>query len=231
MKAIGYMSVSTGEQGKSGLGLKAQQADIELFCQQNGIELVRFVSEVATAKGNYRRRKLLNEVLIQCKKDKCAIMLSKLDRLSPDVESIANSTNDPTIRFMVVQLGIDADNFQIHLFASLAQKERDWISQRTKAGLNAKKARIIAGTDTNKSSGNKVNVRVASAKEAQVVKDNAAAFTETVSDLILNYKSRGFTLAAIAMELNKLGVDTASGKSDKQWHPSTVSNQIKRMKC
>ena len=148
MKAIGYMRVSTGEQGKSGLGLEAQQADIELFCQQNGIELIRLVSEVATAKGNYRRRKLLNEVLLQCKKDKCAIVVSKLDRLSRDVESIANLTNDPSIRFMVAQLGIDADNFQIHLFTSLAQKERDWISQRTKAGLAAKKARIIAGTDT-----------------------------------------------------------------------------------
>ena len=79
MKAIGYMRVSTGEQGKSGLGLEAQQADIELFCQQNGIELIRLVSEVATAKGNYRRRKLLNEVLLQCKKDKCAIVVSKLD--------------------------------------------------------------------------------------------------------------------------------------------------------
>jgi DNA invertase Pin-like site-specific DNA recombinase len=229
MKAIGYMRVSTGEQGKSGLGLEAQQADIELFCQQNGIELMRLVSEVATAKGNYRRRKLLNEVLLQCKKDKCAIVVSKLDRLSRDVESIANLTNDPSIRFMVAQLGIDADNFQIHLFASLAQKERDWISQRTKAGLAAKKARIIAGTDTHKPSGNQVNPQVASAKGVQIVKDNAAAFTATVSDLILNYKSRGFTLAAIAIELNKLGVDTASGKSGKQWYASTVSNQIKRI--
>jgi DNA invertase Pin-like site-specific DNA recombinase len=42
MKAIGYMRVSTGEQGKSGLGLEAQQMDIELFCQQNDIELIRF---------------------------------------------------------------------------------------------------------------------------------------------------------------------------------------------
>jgi hypothetical protein len=36
-------------------------------------------------------------------------------------------------------------------------------------------------------------------------------------------------LAAIAMELNKLGVDTASSKSGKQWYASTVSNQIKRI--
>lgn len=87
MKAIGYMRVSTGEQGKSGLGLEAQQADIELFCQQNGIELIRLVSEVATAKGNYRRRKLLNEVLLQCKKDggvSILWMLAKQDRIHID---------------------------------------------------------------------------------------------------------------------------------------------------
>jgi hypothetical protein len=28
-----------------------------------------------------------------------------------------------------------------------------------------------------------------------------------------------------------LGVDTASGKSGKQWYASTVSNQLKRIEC
>lgn len=231
MKAIGYMRVSTGEQGKSGLGLEAQQRDIELFCNQNGIELVGLVSEVASAKGNYRRRKLLNDALVKCKKDRCALIVAKLDRLSRDVESIANLTNDKSIRFIVAQLGIDADNFQIHLFASLAQKERDWISQRTKAGLEAKKARIIAGTDTNKPCGNRVNAIEANAKGVAVIKANANAFTNEVSDLIMNYKNRGLTLSAIANELNKLGVTTASGKSGKLWYASTVSNQIKRIEA
>ena len=122
MQAIGYMRVSTGEQGKSGLGLEAQQADIELFCSANGIELVGVVSEVASAKGNYRRRNLLNAALVRCKKEKCALVVAKLDRLSRDVESIANLTNDKSIRFIVAQLGIDADNFQIHLFAKCYQR-------------------------------------------------------------------------------------------------------------
>jgi DNA invertase Pin-like site-specific DNA recombinase len=229
MQAIGYMRVSTGEQGKSGLGLEAQQKDIELFCTQNGIELVGLVSEVASAKGNYRRRKLLNDALVKCKKGKFALIVSKLDRLSRDVESIANLTNDKSIRFMVAQLGIDADNFQIHLFASLAQKERDWISQRTKAGLAAKQARIDAGTDNNKPCGNRVNAIEANAKGVTVIKQNAAYFTDTVSDLIMTYKGKGFTLSAIADELNKLGVTTSSGKSGKLWYASTVSNQIKRI--
>ena len=112
---------------------------------------------------------------------------------------------------------------------SLAQKERDWISQRTKAGLRAKQARIIAGTDTNKPCGNRVNAAAANAKGVQVIKANAAVFTSEVGDLIMTYKGKGLTLVAIANELNKLGVTTASGKSGKLWYASTVSNQIKRI--
>ena len=202
---------------------------VSRFCQQNGIELIGMVSEVASAKGNYRSRKLLNDALVRCKKEKCALVVAKLDRLSRDVESIANLVNDKSIRFVVAQLGMDADNFQIHLFASLAQKERDWISQRTKAGLTAKKARIAAGTDTNNPCGNRVNAAAANAKGVDIIKGNANDFTATVSDLITHYKGRGFTLSAIAAELNNLGVTTASGRSGKLWYASTVSNQIKRI--
>jgi DNA invertase Pin-like site-specific DNA recombinase len=139
MKAIAYTRVSTSEQGKSGLGLDAQQSDIQSFCETNNIELIDTVQEVASAKGAYRNRPVLNALLTRCKRERCCLMVSKLDRLSRDVESIANLVNDKSIRFIVVQLGLEADNFQIHLFASLAQKKRDWISQRTKVALKAKR--------------------------------------------------------------------------------------------
>jgi DNA invertase Pin-like site-specific DNA recombinase len=45
------------------------------------------------------------------------------------------------IKFYVAQLGVDVDNFQLHLYAALAEKERQLISTRTKAALQAKKAR------------------------------------------------------------------------------------------
>ena len=38
-------------------------------------------------------------------------------------------------------MGADTDPFVLHLFAALAEKERALISQRTKAGLAAAKAR------------------------------------------------------------------------------------------
>jgi hypothetical protein len=39
-QAIGYIRVSSKMQGKSGLGLEAQQRDIERFCELNDIALM-----------------------------------------------------------------------------------------------------------------------------------------------------------------------------------------------
>ena len=136
-------------------------------------------------------------------------MVSKLDRLSRDVESIANLVNDRSIKFIVVQLGLDADNFQIHLFASLAQKERDWISQRTKAALKAKKElAVLEGVELKL--GNRTNAKEANAKGIVVIQTNANLFAENLRDLVLNYQARGFSLSAIAIELNRLSIVTNS---------------------
>ena len=130
MRAITYRRVSTQEQGSSGLGLESQKSDIDNFCKTQNIELIAHYQEIASAKGNYANRTILMQALAHCKKERCHLIVSKLDRLSRDVESIASLMNSK-VQFTVVQLGLDADNFQLHLFASLAQKERDWISQRS----------------------------------------------------------------------------------------------------
>jgi DNA invertase Pin-like site-specific DNA recombinase len=74
IQAIAYIRVSTSEQGKSGLGLEAQQAEIESFCHANVIELIDSVSEVASAKGDYKNRSALNELLLRCRRDKCVLL-------------------------------------------------------------------------------------------------------------------------------------------------------------
>lgn len=225
MKAIAYTRVSTSEQGKSGLGLEAQQADIQSFCKMNDIELIDTVQEVASAKGAYRNRPVLNELLARCKRERYCLMVSKLDRLSRDVESIANLVNDRSIKFVVVQLGLDADNFQIHLFASLAQKERDWISQRTKAALKAKKERAVRDGVELKL-GNPTNAKEANTKGIIVIKQNADVFAESLRDLVLNYQARGFSLSNTATELNRLSIPTPRGA---KWYPMSVRNLIKRL--
>jgi hypothetical protein len=66
--------------------------------------------------------------------------VSKLDRLSRDVHFISGLMAHG-VPFIVSELGADIDPFVLHLFAALAEKERALISQRTKAGLAAAKAR------------------------------------------------------------------------------------------
>ena len=153
------------------------------------------------------------------------MIVSKLDRLSRDVESIANLVNDRSIRFIVAQLGLDADNFQIHLFASLAQKEREWISQRTKSALKAKKERAEReGVELKL--GNRTNLDFAQSKGRGVQVDNANAYAVNLKDLLTGYAAHGKTLNEMARQLNQIGVSTARGGD---WYAKTVSNVIARL--
>ena len=67
-------------------------------------------------------------------------MVSKLDRLSRKVSTIAALMEDKRIGFRVAQMPY-ADNFQLHIYAALAEQERQFISARTKAALAEAKAR------------------------------------------------------------------------------------------
>lgn len=225
MKGIGYLRVSTKEQGTSGFGLEAQRRDIEDFCLLNKIELIAVVEEVASAKGNYKNRQVLSSALERCKKEKCCLIVSKLDRLSRDVESIANLVNTKSIKFIVTQLGLDADNFQIHLFATLAQKERDWIGQRTKEALKAKKEQAMKN-GINVQFGNKTNLLEAQAKGHEVIKINADVYADRLKDTILSYQAQGKSLHEMAKQLNRMNTPTPRGG---KWHPTSVRNLIQRL--
>lgn len=219
MKAIAYLRVSTNEQGKSGLGLEAQQAEIESFCKANGIELIDTVSEVASAKGNYKKRATLNALLTRCKKEKCALIVSKLDRLSRDVESIANLVNDKLIRFIVAQLGLDADNMMIGMFAVMAQKERELISQRTKAALQAKiaKGELLSGNP---------NLKEAQIKGMEQAKLDADNFAESLRTDITGARLQGLSWGAIAKSFTGK-MKTARGGDN--WTAQGVINIAKRL--
>jgi DNA invertase Pin-like site-specific DNA recombinase len=77
------------------------------------------------------------------------IIVVKLDRLSRDVAFISGLMAQK-VPFIVAELGADADPFMLHLFAALAEKERALIATRTKAALQAVKARgVQLGNRTN----------------------------------------------------------------------------------
>src|SRR5271155_4132397 len=148
---ISYIRVSTGKQGRSGLGIEAQREAIARFAEAEGCEVLAEVVEVETGKGAdaLDRRPKLAEALAKARKSKAAVVVAKLCRLSRDVAFISGLMAQRA-PFIVAELGADADPFMLHIHAALAEKERHLISDRTRAALAAKKAQgVRLGNPTN----------------------------------------------------------------------------------
>lgn len=217
---VAYVRVSTDRQGKSGLGLEAQRRAIADFAAANGYEVVAEHQEVETAKGAdaLDRRPQLSAALAQARKLKCAVVVSKLDRLSRDVAFVAGLMAQ-RVPFIVTELGADADPFMLHLYAALAEKERALISTRTASALQSLKAKGVK-------LGNKTNLAEASAKGAASNKSGADAFARNVLPVIESIKRQGITtMTGIAAELNSRNVQTARGG---RWEAMQVSRILKR---
>src|SRR6266566_8922862 len=204
-QAIAYHRVSTQQQGRSGLGLQAQHDAILRFAQAEGFDVVEAFTEIETGKGAdaLDRRPQLAAALEAARKAKCSVIVSKLDRLSRDVHFISGLMAHH-VPFIVAELGVDTDPFVLHLFAALAEKERALISQRTRAGLAAARAR---GTKLgNPDTGRLQRLGVAA------IKAEADRHAAMVRPIIESIKARGFhSDRAIAAELTRMKVPTARG--------------------
>lgn len=213
--AIGYVRVSTSEQGKSGLGLDAQTRAVQLFAADEGFEIVEVVSEVASGSLGVDDRPGLRGALARARRIKCPVVVSKLDRLSRDVAFISGLMARG-VPFIVAELGADTDPFILHLFAALSEKERRMIGHRTRVALAALKAKGIK-------LGNRTNLRAAGRKGRATNRANAEAFAIKVLPTIKPLRAQGMTLAAIADELNLRQVRSARGTA---WYASTVRNVL-----
>jgi DNA invertase Pin-like site-specific DNA recombinase len=214
--------VSTGKQGKSGLGIEAQRTAIARFAAAEGLEVLTEFVEVETGKGSdaLDRRPSLAEALAKAKRAKAPVVVAKLCRLSRDVAFVSGLMAQ-RVPFIVTELGADADAdpFMLHLYAALAQKERALIADRTRAALAQKKARgaIL---------GNRTNLPDAQAKGVAANRDAADAFAANVLPIVRQIQAAGATtFRAIATALNDGGVRTARGGA---WHDSTVRNLLAR---
>lgn len=217
---ISYLRVSTGKQGKSGLGIEAQREAIARFAAVEGLEVVAEHVEVETGKGSdaLDRRPVLAAALAQARKLRASVCVAKLCRLSRDVAFISGLMAQ-RVPFIVAEHGADPDPFLLHLYASLAEKERRLIASRTKAALAAKKAQGAV-------LGNRTNLREASALGAGANRAAADVFAANVLPMVRHIQDTGATtLRAIAAALNERGVRTARGG---EWHDSTVRNLLAR---
>jgi len=212
---VTYKRVSTKEQGKSGLGLDAQERDIRLFLE-NYVEenwgIIAEFTEVHSGSDNDRPK--LTEAIELAKQRNATLLVAKLDRLSRRVSKVADLMEDDQLDFKVAQLP-SADKFQLHIYAALAEKERDFISQRTKAALREAKAR---GTKLG-------GLRDKTMRRNIVLKAQAQERAKRLEGIVKPLRDQGATLRDIAVALNAAGQQTPRGGS---WHPTSVSRLLAR---
>lgn len=211
-----YRRVSTKEQGKSGLGLSAQQRDLDLFLStyaETPFEIAGEFEDVQS--GTENNRPALTAAIDLCRKTGATLLVSKLDRLSRKVSFIATLMEDPKLTFRVASIPM-ASKIELHLYAMLAEQERDFISLRTKAALAEAKARgtKLGGLRPKTEARNKAIQAKATERAVKVAK--------TVQPL----RAQGASLREIAEALNTSGVPTARGG---KWQASQVKRVLERL--
>jgi DNA invertase Pin-like site-specific DNA recombinase len=138
-KFFSYLRVSTDKQGARGYGLDAQRAAITNYLNGGPWQLLGEFIEVESGKRNDRPK--LAEALAACKRQGAKLIIAKLDRLSRNVAFIA-ALMDGKTDFVCCDFP-QANRLTLHILAAVAEHEREMISERTKAGLAAAKARGV----------------------------------------------------------------------------------------
>lgn len=218
---IAYLRVSTERQGRSGLGLEAQQAAINDFLRHGDLLLEPPFIEVESGKRNDRPE--LRAAIEKCRKTGSTLLIAKLDRLARNVAFIANLM-ESGVPFVAADMPT-ANRLTIHILAAVAEHEREAISQRTKVALAASKAR---GKKLGGYRGGPVpDITQHQASGAMAVQEQAERFAERLAPVIAEIREAGSTsLRQIADELNRRGVETARGGT---WAASSVRNVIRRL--
>ncbi|MBX7482335.1 recombinase family protein [Qipengyuania qiaonensis] len=210
---VAYARVSTAKQGRSGLGLEAQQAAIDAFLREGDKLLTP--TYVETESGKEDARPELTKALNRCKLTGATLLVAKLDRLSRNVAFIAQ-LQDAGVSFVAADMP-EANELTIHVMAAMAQHERKAISRRTKEALAAAKARGTKlggwreyGKEHKKHGQARMPVDHRLGMVARQAR--AAEFNGRVGQAIAEIQSGGTTsLAGIARALNEEGIRTARG--------------------
>jgi DNA invertase Pin-like site-specific DNA recombinase len=190
------------------------------FTEAEHIAIIAEHVEAETGKGAdaLDRRPQLAAALAAAKVAKCPVIVSKLDRLSRDVAFIAGLMAQ-RVPFVVAELGADADPFTLHVYAALAEKERQLIAERTRSALASKKAQGAV-------LGNPKNLHEAGSLGRAALQSDADQFASNVIPIIRSIQAAGkIGMVSIAKILNERGIRTARGG---RWHCSSVRNVIER---
>lgn len=201
MRYIAYYRVSTKRQGASGLGLDAQKTAVNNFIGSEAV--TKEFIEVESGKNDNRQE--LGKAIEYTKEVGGKLVIAKLDRLSRSASFIF-ALKDSGIEFVCADMP-EANTLTIGIFATLAQYERELISQRTIKALEEKKKQgFRLGSPQNLTDEARAKGVKSRQENARSNKNNLQA-----TELICLYRQNGVSYGEIVRKLNDVGYKTLRG--------------------
>lgn len=220
--AIGYCRVSTVAQGTLGLSMDAQKELIHAYCKANSLDLAEICHDVLSGSRADNRRGLQTALGLVCKSKGVLIVysLSRLARSTMDCITIVDRIEKCGGDLASISEKLDTSSpmgkFSFRLFSSLAELERDQVSERTKMvhdylkRSNRRQSRFAPyGWDF----------------DGKLLKVNPSE--QIIVGAIISRRREGGGLRVIANELNAAGAMTKYGK---KWDARRIHDVVKRSK-
>lgn len=221
MSVIGYIRVSTDQQVDSGLSLEAQEMKIKAYAIARELPVPFMVMDAGYSAKNLNRQGM-QVILKEIDKQRVsAVIVSKLDRLTRNVRDLGyllELFQKHNVALMSVSDSLDTSSATgrlcLNMMMSVAQWEREIISERTKDGLAAKRKR-------GEKLGGKVPYGFKVVDGKLVEDDREQENIRIINDLA----QQGISQRDIACHLNERGRTTREGGD---WRHQYVARIIKR---
>jgi Site-specific recombinases, DNA invertase Pin homologs len=218
---VGYVRVSTAEQGAEGASLAAQRARIIAWASANGarVEAIHEDSGLSGSRADNRPG------LERARADACRLRavlivysLSRLARSTKDAiliaEQLAKSGADLVSLSEQIDTTSAAGKMIFRMLAVLAEFERDLVSERTKLAL-----------DHLRRSGRRVSGRIPFGFDLRCERLVPNAAEQKSLALIRRLRVEGRSLRAIAAELDRRGISAKRGGS---WSAKVLADVLRR---
>jgi DNA invertase Pin-like site-specific DNA recombinase len=208
LKALGYLRVSTQEQGDSGAGIEAQRNAIQSWAESGQVSSVEWIEDSGYSAKSLKRPGI--QAALSQIDEGDFLVVSKLDRLSRSVIDFAGLLKISQVQgwnLVALDLGVDTSTPTGKMIAQVMMSVAEW--EREMIGLRTSEAMAVL-----KANGDPVG------RPRQIPAPIRAEIWRMRVD-----ECR--TFAFIASHLNDLAVPTAHNGS--KWHPSTVKAVIESM--
>ena len=219
---VSYIRISTEEQNSP----DTQRAAIQRYCDYHGLAIVQEFCEVESGKSVLIRPQL--QAALACLGESAhGLVVFKLDRLSRSLHDITGMVEQYFKKYKLhavvekIDTGSAAGEFQINILGAVAQMERAQLADRTRYGLQHRKA-------TGRTYCKRLYGWVVGSKQAMIRNESE----QRVISEILEKRKSGWALRKIAEDLDSRKipppVPERGGKPCK-WHPQTIKEIIERV--